>query len=200
MKRALVIACAGGVALAACSDPGNRCPDGTVAPPGQMCTGPAIAIDGDFSDWDALPASTPTCDPCVAGEVTGLRVVRSADAALAILLATNGAPITNGTHAYSLFLYNVRSPIANLSVQIAPGSATIMTINEVVVDGLPSSYAYGPHEIEIAIPLVALPFAGAVTVGAQLDAYDGNMWSGAQAALPFSTICWDPTSPACAPY
>jgi hypothetical protein len=74
-----------------------------------------------------------------------------------------------------------------------------MTINYVAVDGLPSSAAFGADKIEVAIPRLALPFNGAITVGAQLDSYFAGRWQAAQDTLPFVTTCWDPASPGCAP-
>ena len=191
MKACLVV-----IVVAACADPGFRCPDLTLAPAGSTCGTRSITIDGDLADWDAIPRNSTVCTTCTTGQVAQLRVVRTADQ-LAILVETVDAPTVTTGHAYYVLLYGLRLPAYTLNIQVQPGTVSLMDINGTFITGLPSSFAFGSTAIEVGIALPVLPFDGGVIVGAQRDAFVG-MWVADQDLLPFSTVCWEPGSPACA--
>lgn len=205
MLRRLALALA--LTLAACAGgPLVRCPDLTEVPLGASCAPPprAIAIDGDLSDWQAIPdpvanCSTCFCTDCTAGQVTTLRATPTTDGKLALLVETGGAPTPPLDASYLVVIGPLTGPGFALALTIGSGAPAIAIGDNVAATaftGLPAASAYGGSGVELALPLDALPLGGgALAYAVELDST--GMFE--QDIAPTIATCWDGSSAICQP-
>ena len=199
--------------LAACGAPALQCPDLTGAAGGR-CRYPThpIAIDGDLSDWDDVPAITQTCstcycDSCSAGQVTTLRATGTPDGQLAMLIVTNGEPLQGPQSSYVAYAYSLAGPADALGVRAHAGFAATQLLGTDEFTGLPVALAFGSGPspggltgIELTIALDAMPFTGGALLNADVQRLEINTWQPVQEIVPTIATCWDASSPVCQPH
>jgi hypothetical protein len=161
----------------------------------------SITLDGDAADWDGVPniheATCAPSDMCAAGEVQGMQMARFGGT-LFTHLTTFGAPDT--TNTYGLYFFDGSQDTTrdnDFFADVTPGG-TWATMNGIVENGLPIMVAYGATDVEISVPIEALPFpSGPVLVPFLFISQGASLTPTSSAPWIAGAPCWDPTLPNC---